>query len=126
MNAKERQENISMASLFHRCEKYDEMIKIAKELIKDNPDLNDMEMSVFTESYKCKLNEIRKILINLLNIEKKEKDRGSTHVELIRELIDPKINELNLLCKQSFSFSFIIFKFFKLLTSIKLLSFSFL
>ena len=98
MNARERQGNISMASLFHRCEKYDEMIKIAKELIKDNPNLSDMEMSVFTESYKCKLNEIRKILISLLNIEKKEKDRGSTHVELIRELIDPKINELNLLC----------------------------
>ena len=98
MSNKERQDNISMASLYHRCEKYDEMIKIAKELIKDNPNLNDMEMSVFTEAYKSKVNEIRKVLVNLSNIEKKEKDRGSTHVQLIRELIDPKINELNLVC----------------------------
>lgn len=98
MKNKERQNNVSMASLYHRCEKYNEMIKIAKDLIKEDPNLSELEMSVFTEGYKCKLNEIRKVLITLLEIEKKEKNRGSTHVHLIKELINPKIAELSNLC----------------------------
>ena len=90
-----RQNEVSMASLFYRCEKYSEIIKIAKALIKENPNLSENEMAVFTQGYKCKLNELRKILVKLLEIEKKEKNRGSTHVHLMRELIDPKINELS-------------------------------
>ncbi len=93
-----RQNEVSMASLFYRCEKYSEIIKIAKALIKENPNLSENEMAVFTQGYKCKLNELRKILVKLLEIEKKEKNRGSTHVHLMRELIDPKINELSNLC----------------------------
>ena len=95
---KSRQNNVSMASLFHRCEKYSEMIKIAKDLIKEDPNLNEMEMSVFTEGYKCKLNEIRNVLIKLLEIEKSEIKRGSTHAHLIKELLNPKIIELSNLC----------------------------
>ena len=98
MKNKARQNNVSMASLYHRCEKYSEMIKIAKDLIKEDPNLNEMEMSVFIEGYKCKLNEIRNVLIKLLEIEKKEIKRGSTHAHLIKELLNPKINELSKLC----------------------------
>ena len=95
MKNKERKNNVSMASLYHRCEKYNEMIQIAKDLIKEDPNLEEMEMSVFTEGYKCKLNEIRKALIKLLEIEKTEKQRGSTHVHLMKEIINPKIKELS-------------------------------
>ena len=98
MKNKERKNNVSMASLYHRCEKYNEMIQIAKDLIKEDPNLEEMEMSVFTEGYKCKLNEIRKALIKLLEIEKTEKQRGSTHVHLMKEIINPKIKELSDLC----------------------------
>jgi len=87
-----------MASLYHRCEKYSEMIKIAKDLIKEDPNLSEMEMSVFTEGYKCKLNEIRKVLIKLLEIQKKEIKRGSTHADLIKEILNPKLSELTNLC----------------------------
>ena len=93
-----RQNEVSMASLFYRCEKYSEIIKIAKALIKENPILSENEMAVFIQGYKCKLNEIRKVLIKLLDIEKKEINRGSTHVHLMKELIDPKVNELSNLC----------------------------
>ena len=93
-----RRNEVSMASLFYRCEKYSEIIKIAKALIKENPILSENEMSVFIQGYKCKLNEIRKVLIKLLDIEKKEINRGSTHVHLMKELIDPKVNELSNLC----------------------------
>ena len=93
-----RRNEVSMASLFYRCEKYSEIIKIAKALIKENPILSENEMAVFIQGYKCKLNEIRKVLIKLLDIEKKEINRGSTHVHLMKELIDPKINELSNLC----------------------------
>ena len=55
-------------------------------------------MSVFIEGYKCKLNEIRKALIKLLEIEKKETNRGSTHAHLIKQLINPRIIELSNLC----------------------------
>ena len=95
---KARQNNVSMASLYHRCEKYSEMIKIAKNLIKEDPNLTELEMSAFIEGYKCKLNEIRKVLIKLLEIEKKEIKRGSTHAHLIKELLNPKIAELSNLC----------------------------
>ena len=98
MKNKTRQSEVSMASLYHRCEKYSEMIKIAKNLIKEDPNLTEMEMSVFTEGYKCKLNEIRKVLIKLLEIEKKEIKRGSTHVHLMKEILNPKITELSNLC----------------------------
>ena len=93
-----RQNEVSMASLYHRCEKYSEIIKIAKSLIKENPNLAQNEMSVFIEGYKCKLNEIRKALIKLLEIEKKETNRGSTHAHLIKQLINPRIIELSNLC----------------------------
>ena len=95
---KSRQNNVSMASLFHRCEKYSEMIKIAKDLIKEDPNLLELEMSVFIEGYKGKLNEIRKVLVKLLEIEKREIKRGSTHAYLIKELLNPKIKELSNLC----------------------------
>ena len=95
---KERQNKVSMASLYRRCEKYSEMIKIAKELIKEDPNLTELEMSAFIEGYKCKLNELRKVLVNLLEIEKKEIKRGSTHAHLIKELLNPKIAELSNLC----------------------------
>ena len=98
MNNNPRQNEISMASLYYRCEKYSEIIKIAKALIKENPILSKDEMSVFIQGYKCKLNEIRKALVKLLELEKKEKSRGSTHVHLIRELIGPRISELINLC----------------------------
>lgn len=93
-----RQNEVSMASLFYRCEKYSEIIKIAKSLIKENPVLSQNEMAVFTQGYKCKLNEIRKALVKLLEMEKKEIDRGSTHAHLIKQLIEPKVNELSNLC----------------------------
>ena len=98
MNNNPRQNEISMASLYYRCEKYSEIIKIAKALIKENPILSKDEMSVFIQGYKCKLNELRKALVKLLELEKKEKSRGSTHAHLIRELIDPRISELINLC----------------------------
>ena len=93
-----RQNKISMLSLYHRCEKYYEMIKIAKDLIKENPNLSDLEMSAFIEGYKCQLNEIRKVLVKLLEIEKREIKRGSTHAYLIKEILNPKIKELSNLC----------------------------
>ena len=93
-----RQNEVSMASLYYRCEKYSEIIKIAKSLIKENPVLSQNEMAVFTQGYKCKLNEIRKALVKLLEMEKKEIDRGSTHAHLIKQLIEPKVNELSNLC----------------------------
>ena len=55
-------------------------------------------MNVFIQGYKCKLNQIRAVLVKLLQIEKREIERGSTHVHLMRELITPKIFELSELC----------------------------
>ena len=98
MSNNSRQNEISMASLYYRCEKYSEIIKIAKELIKENPILTKEELSLFNQGYKSKLNEIRKPLVKLLELEKKEKNRGSTHAHLIRELINPKISEMINLC----------------------------
>ena len=98
MNNSSRQNEVSMASLYYRCEKYSEIIKIAKKLIQDNPVLSESEMAVFIEGYKYKLNELRKSLVKLLDLEQKEIKRRSSHAHLIRELIDPKISELSNLC----------------------------
>ena len=98
MSNNSRQNEVSMASLYYRCEKYSEIIKIAKALINENPILSKDELAVFIQGYKCKLNELRKALVKLLEIEKKEKNRGSTHAHLIRKLINPKISQLINLC----------------------------
>ena len=45
---------------------------------KRRPNLSELEMSVFLEGYKCQLNEIRKTLIKLLEIEKRNKKRINT------------------------------------------------
>ena len=94
----DRQSKVSLASLYQRCEKYNMMISIAKELISEDKNLTDIEMAVFVEGYKNRLNQIRKPLVQLKEIEIKEIKRGSTHAHLLKELIIPKISELSNLC----------------------------
>ena len=89
-----REEIYQLFSLYNRCEKYDLIIELAKWLIEDNPELSQLEQSIFLQGYKSKIYKERKSLIKLLEIEKKEKKRKSSHAHYIREIINPAIKSL--------------------------------
>lgn len=91
-------EFFSIAALYKRCEKYDEMIKLGKSFILEDRNLTEQEMNIFIEGYKYKLNQIRNSLIKLINFKKKEYKKRSRFYKEIDGLIVPKSKELVILC----------------------------
>ena len=88
----------SLASLFHRAEKYDLIINISKYFLSQKKFLEQEEFNVLVEGYKCLLNTERKKLIKLLDIQHKEKKRNSSHYKLINQLFLPHYNKYILIC----------------------------
>ena len=88
----------SLASLYHRAEKYDLIIKVSKYFLSQKKFLEQEEFNVLIEGYKCLLNTERKKLIKLLDIQHKEKKRNSSHYKLINQLFLPHYNKYILIC----------------------------
>ena len=88
----------SLASLYHRAEKYDLIINISKYFLSQKKFLEQEEFNVLVEGYKCLLNTERKKLIKLLDIQHKEKKRNSSHYKLINQLFLPHYNKYILIC----------------------------
>jgi hypothetical protein len=88
----------SLASLYHRAEKYDLIINVSKYFLSQKKFLEQEEFNVLIEGYKCLLNTERKKLIKLLDIQHKEKKRNSSHYKLINQLFLPHYNKYILIC----------------------------
>ena len=88
----------SLASLYHRAEKYDLIINISKYFLSQKKFLEQEEFNVLVEGYKCLLNTERKKLIKLLDIQHKEKKRNSSHYKLINQLFLPHYNKYISIC----------------------------
>ena len=88
----------SLASLYHRAEKYELIINISKYFLSQKKFLEQEEFNVLVEGYKCLLNTERKKLIKLLDIQHKEKKRNSSHYKLINQLFLPHYNKYILIC----------------------------
>ena len=88
----------SLASLYHRAEKYDLIINISKYFLSQKKFLEQEEFNVLIEGYKCLLNTERKKLIKLLDIQHKEKKRNSSHYKLINQLFLPHYNKYISIC----------------------------
>ena len=88
----------SLASLYHRAEKYDLIINISKYFLSQKKYLEQEEFNVLVEGYKCLLNTERKKLIKLLDIQHKEKKRNSSHYKLINQLFLPHYNKYISIC----------------------------
>ena len=88
----------SLASLYHRAEKYDLIIKVSKYFLSQKKFLEQEEFNVLIEGYKCLLNTERKKLIKLLDIQHKEKKRNSSHYKLINQLFLPHYNKYISIC----------------------------
>lgn len=84
-----REEICQLSSLLYRSEKYDLIIHYAKELIKENPELNEKEENVFYEGFKYKMANELKSFSKLVEIEKKEIKKKKKRAVYIKELIDP-------------------------------------
>ena len=88
----------SLASLYHRAEKYDLIINVSKYFLSQKKFLEQEEFNVLVEGYKCLLNTERKKLIKLLDIQHKEKKRNSSHYKLINQLFLPHYNKYISIC----------------------------
>ena len=88
----------SLASLYHRAEKYDLIINVSKYFLSQKNFLEQEEFNVLIEGYKCLLNTERKKLIKLLDIQHKEKKRNSSHYKLINQLFLPHYNKYISIC----------------------------
>ena len=88
----------SLASLYHRAEKYDLIINVSKYFLSQKKFLEQEEFDVLIEGYKCLLNTERKKLIKLLDIQHKEKKRNSSHYKLINQLFLPHYNKYISIC----------------------------
>ena len=88
----------SLASLYHRAEKYELIINISRYFLSQKKFLEQEEFNVVIEGYKCLINSERKKLIKLLDIQHKEKKRNSSHYKLINELFLPHYNKYISIC----------------------------
>ena len=88
----------SLASLYHRAEKYELIINISRYFLSQKKFLEQEEFNVVIEGYKCLINTERKKLIKLLDIQHKEKKRNSSHYKLINELFLPHYNKYISIC----------------------------
>ena len=120
MNAYRNRDLCSMCALYHRCGKNEKIIEVAKYFLSQEEKLGDEELTVFVEGYQSLINQTRKKLVQLLEIQKLEKKRKSSHCYLIEELENPlrkKIidicndfdNEINKLIPKSKNFEQMIY-----------------
>lgn len=84
-----REEICQLSSLLYRAEKYELIIKLSKDLIKDNPVLSDREEQVFIEGYSYTINKELKSFSILLEIQKKDTKKKRKKVCYLPELIIP-------------------------------------
>ena len=91
---KTRDQLVQLSSLYYRCEKYDDMINCAKELIADNPSLNEKEKNVLYEGYKYKISSLRRSIVRLFDIMRREKKKHPNRYKSIYEIIKPLISQL--------------------------------
>lgn len=94
MNNYKREELVLLAKLYNRCGKHDIMALCIKTIIGLDPHLTPEEERILYEAYKFLITKKRKSLIKLLETEKKEKARKSSHACYIQELIAPAIEEI--------------------------------
>ena len=120
MNAYRNRDLCSMCALYHRCGKNEKIIEVAKYFLSQEEKLGQEELTVFVEGYQSLISQSRKKLVQLLEIQKQEKKRKSSHAYLIDELENPlrkKIidicndfdNEINKLIPKSKNFEQMIY-----------------
>ena len=120
MNAYRNRDLCSMCALYHRCGKNEKIIEVAKYFLSQEEKLGSEELTVFVEGYQSLISQSKKKLIQILEIEKQEKKRKSSHAYLIEELEKPlrkKIidicndfdNEINKLIPKSKNFEQMIY-----------------
>ena len=89
MNAYKNRDLCSMCALYHRCGKNEKIIEVAKYFLSQEEKLGSEELTVFVEGYQSLISQSKKKLIQILEIEKQEKKRKSSHAYLIEELEKP-------------------------------------
>ena len=75
MNAYKNRDLCSMCALYHRCGKNEKIIEVAKYFLSQEEKLGNEELTVFVEGYQSLINQTRKKLVQLLEIQKQEKKK---------------------------------------------------
>eukprot|EP00178_Gracilaria_changii_P007548 TRINITY_DN2382_c0_g1_i1.p2 TRINITY_DN2382_c0_g1~~TRINITY_DN2382_c0_g1_i1.p2 ORF type:complete len:100 (-),score=26.80 TRINITY_DN2382_c0_g1_i1:442-741(-) len=98
MTASTRDEFIYMAKITEQTERFEDMIDAMKKVVEHNPSLTVEERNLLSVAYKNTIGSRRTAWRALSSIEKKEEQKGSKNLPLLKAYKTKIEDELNKYC----------------------------
>lgn len=100
MTANTREEHLYMAKITEQTERFEDMLEAMNKVVLANPDLTVEERNLLSVAYKNTIGSRRTAWRALSSIEKKEEQKGSKNIHLLRGYKTKIEDELNKYCKE--------------------------
>ncbi len=100
MTANTREEHLYMAKITEQTERFEDMLDAMNKVVHANPDLTIEERNLLSVAYKNTIGSRRTAWRALSSIEKKEEQKGSKNIPLLRGYKSKIEQELNRYCKE--------------------------
>ena len=98
MTANTREEQLYMAKITEQTERFEDMLDAMNKVVAANPDLTVEERNLLSVAYKNTIGSRRTAWRALSSIEKKEEQKGSKNIGLLRSYKAKIEGELNRYC----------------------------
>ena len=95
-----KSDRIFKAKTCEQAERYEDMIKEFRDVIKANPALEPEERNLFSSAFKNQIGSRRTAFRALATIEKKEESKGSSKVQLIKDFKKKIEDEIGAICQE--------------------------
>ena len=96
--ANNREEHLYMAKITEQTERFEDMIAEMTQVVKANADLTVEERNLLSVAYKNTIGSRRTAWRALSSIEKKEEQKGSKNLHLLKKYKEKIEQELNKYC----------------------------
>ena len=100
MTANTREEHLYMAKITEQTERFEDMLDAMNKVVQANPDLTVEERNLLSVAYKNTIGSRRTAWRALSSIEKKEEQKSSKNLHLLRGYKSKIEDELNKYCKE--------------------------
>ena len=100
MTANTREEQLYMAKITEQTERFEDMLDAMNKVVAANPDLTVEERNLLSVAYKNTIGSRRTAWRALSSIEKKEEQKGSKNLGLLRSYKAKIEGELNRYCNE--------------------------
>ena len=100
MTASNRDEHLYMAKITEQTERFEDMLESMNAVVSANPDLTVEERNLLSVAYKNTIGSRRTAWRALSSIEKKEEQKGSKNIGLLRSYKQKIEGELNRFCNE--------------------------